>query len=395
MNIIEYIKDINDNFSPENFSNFRNTLIREGIRCNYDPINNENNRMILYSNRDSKLAKQCNGLIIDYKTNDILCYPPIYPTTRYQKETLEKELKTATIYKAKNGTVINLYYYNNKWCISSLRGIELNDVKWCSRITYMEALTDCLPDTWDWDNLDVSKTYTIGFTHPRFHFMESCEIWFISSSSEFKFNYDDDIGIPKQEIFEINDSETIENNLESDYLESKFRNLNLGNNLSKIRRYCGNNLETGFAGLVIRTQDNAVIIHSNWMRRMRNICYNGDIIKTTQDMKYDIEKYIIISSYVDNYKSVEIIKLFPHISSLFEQLDNHINDIMVNDILNNDDQKMVQWRDYIKHFKPINKINRRDILSIIKNPETTDMWYSYITINLTNMSFKLITKLNF
>ena len=90
--------------------------------------------------------QECNGLILEQKTWRPLVVPP--KTLRFNIDTdasnryLHQGLYH--IYKAQDGTCFNLYFYGNKWVISTARGHTMNDVKWNNSKTYQEIITECL-----------------------------------------------------------------------------------------------------------------------------------------------------------------------------------------------------------------------------------------------------------
>jgi hypothetical protein len=73
LQIVRYIKGCPQNGTlNERLQRVIKNLLRLGIRANYDHVESKDNRLILYSSRYNSanyyLARECNGLILDYTT---------------------------------------------------------------------------------------------------------------------------------------------------------------------------------------------------------------------------------------------------------------------------------------------------------------------------------------
>jgi hypothetical protein len=142
-------------------------LLQHNIRCNYDPVTSADNRIILFCSEITDFNKECNGLILDYTTWQPVCRTPAIAGTC----TVGDDKK---IYYAEDGTAVNLYYYNGRWCAGTLRGIDMLNMTW-KGVTYSEALA-AVPFT----ELDTARTYNIVFTHPSMHYTQTAAIWSIA-----------------------------------------------------------------------------------------------------------------------------------------------------------------------------------------------------------------------
>ena len=98
----------------------------------------------------------CRGLIINYKTNQIVFIPP----------TKAKECLTSErLYELNNspeslvdGTMINLFYYNDNWLISTRSNIGATN-KWSSDNSFQEMFQEC-SESLDYSTLNTEFTYS-------------------------------------------------------------------------------------------------------------------------------------------------------------------------------------------------------------------------------------------
>ena len=111
--------DNNDNyfelFKKNNLKikNFKNLII---VKQNYGDNINE------YSDQDY-WKMYCRGCVINTKTNKLICIPPV-KSIEIEKKELDKYLNdkhsdNEEIQELIDGTMINLFYYNNDWIIST------------------------------------------------------------------------------------------------------------------------------------------------------------------------------------------------------------------------------------------------------------------------------------
>jgi hypothetical protein len=352
MNTIKFIEDLNETDK----SKIRSTIYKSGILSTY---NEEDNRMIFYTSKNKKflnfpndIAKniwlECNGLVLDMKSMK----PLVIPQKTFIKSidtnevnlNLSKDLYDISLIE--DGTTISLYYSDNldSWRISTQKGYDVTDKMWGSQ-TYKSIIDDILIvyniEKIDFfDSLNKSKCYTFGFKHPSMHpFREGkpdpiIKMWFIQStelispyivSTEF-----DNPKIPKQTVYNFP-------------LEKNTKVL-----FNQLRMSFTNFLSSGDInyGFILRSKDESqtginsnIILKSSLMNRIRQLYYNAPIDKLDKD-KYDIEKYIVISSYLDTNTHNMFITLFPQYESLYKKL-NDIKSKLIKSIL--------QYAKFIKH----------------------------------------------
>lgn len=384
MDVIAFIEQLFKN-GDDDIDNLRSGLFKCGIKTvveHADVSTNDSTkdvRIILYVDRYNHV-QHCNinpgvfnGLIFGLEENTwkVCCVPQ--NKFNYSNFSISQEINTNirnnlyNIYELNDGTTINLYWWNEKWVISTTRGIEMNDVKW-QHISYHAILTELLTHypEFTWDKLDKNKTYTIGFNHPNFHPFNPLgydlksfntapgKLWFIQSTNNttFEINIKEDIKIPLQKLW------------------------NREGNLNQLKQYCRQSMDFythhmyeinreenftphfGFT-LVLKDLSNLnnkshVMIESSLFNKIKYYMYSGRYKKIFDDKKYERLPFIILYSYlsgeVNDINSV-FIKLFPQFNPILTKYDANINyiiSIMV---------KMLSHKSEMNKIKPVTPMN--------------------------------------
>lgn len=280
----------------------KNALDRRGIKCNYDPVQSNNHRVLLYSNRyntrNYELASECNGLILDYTTWEIVYSPPEMANANYNVRVVSDNFDKYDVYWAENGTVVNLYRYRDRWCISTTRGIDMTDTKWCG-IRYEDALTAALESVGSGLNsLNTDRGYTIGFTHPEMHYGGKTHAWFICSwsVSAGRSYRDDTLGLPGQTP--APDFESFE----------------------KAHSTVSTSFDTANPvwGLILRSRDvdctlssSTVFIESRLMQQVRLLVYDRRLNETAEQLGIEKSRYVFILCILDSVLRDTYCRLYP------------------------------------------------------------------------------------
>ena len=118
------------------------------------------------SNFSLKFINECNGIIMDKNTFQIVCY------------TFDKcadKLLTSDLFDYDNlyyenafeGTLIRLYYYNNKWNVSTKKCLNASKSKWISNKNFAELFNECIEQYNITNKLNTSYCYSFIITHPE------------------------------------------------------------------------------------------------------------------------------------------------------------------------------------------------------------------------------------
>lgn len=316
----------------DNFQKQRESLYKSCIKTTYDDTrvifstkNKYNNFMV------SSYVRESSGLILETNTWRPLVVPP--PTINYytNKEKVNQYLaqNQYTIYEAKDGSRINLYYYNNAWVISTNNGLYMNQVKWNLGKTYQELVCECLyktkiieTDVWDkfTSLLNTNCSYTFAFKHPDMHpFYEGSnspiyDFWFIQEvnldeKSELymsvSYTWNGSIVIPMQkEILAVN-------------LTPLFNNAKQAlDNFIHNNKVCYGYILRGKTDL---KENNHIFIESSLMKKIRNLQYENELIDYCNKNKYNKEHFLVLNAYLDREIFSLYRTLFKHQQPTFDK----------------------------------------------------------------------------
>lgn len=140
-------------------------------------------------NHQYELASECNGVVIDFATWDILSYPPAALSFNMPKATIIECFKEKyyDVYHADYGTIVTLYYYGGKWNMSTSNSYEIDNMIWVGQFTFRQLLDEILQnENIDLETLDRDYCHTIGFHHDEYHKFNGCgqnpkRAWFVRS----------------------------------------------------------------------------------------------------------------------------------------------------------------------------------------------------------------------
>ncbi len=313
MNTLKFI----DNLTDKTLKNVRSSFYEHHIKSGYD----DKGRIILYpsvkgANILGDLNNECNGLVLHMEGDDFKLLALPLPYTRNFDQLTDKILIEAyndktKIYKCRHGTHINLYYFNDKWVISSLKGIEMNKVSWTDK-TYEEMISECLASIkLDWAKfqtlLDVENCYSLGFYHPSVHALrteKSPSIW-LNKVTNLKSL--EEVTELKEFPIEAVELETFKNASITDIIA-----LIKEQNTSSIKDFIESAGEIANVGYVFRNTTNSdILIESDLQKVANNLYYDFSYTKEVYKTSYDRHKYVLLRNYLsfdyDLFRAV-----FPH-----------------------------------------------------------------------------------
>lgn len=127
-----------------------------------------------------ELAQAANGLLIIVNLHqkqdgsarwraDRLVMPSSDLRTNYNIANVAKNVGYYNVYPITDGTTVTLYHYCGKWVFSSRNCVEIDTAVWRD-FTYRKVIDHALKQyPFDYNDLNTSCSYTIGFRHPAFH----------------------------------------------------------------------------------------------------------------------------------------------------------------------------------------------------------------------------------
>jgi len=286
-------------------------------------------RIILTQSRNQSdftnpITFQCNGLILDSTNWKVLAVPccAFNPRSSLKKiEALYKENKYK-LYKIYDGTIINLYHYNDKWILGTTNSYEMNDCKFMGSKTYMGLLSDIIKQypEFSFEKLDIHYSYCIGFKHQNMHLFsaDKQKAWFIQKTNleTMVTDYTNITGLENQGI--ITEKPNFDTLIETN-------NKALRNYLKEFRIDFGYILRGEFAES--KEQSN-ILLESTLLKKIRQLIYNFPRELTMNLTNENRLGYIILRAYL-NYSNRKIfIDLFPQYQRKFDEYKELINNLV-------------------------------------------------------------------
>jgi hypothetical protein len=337
MNTITYLKSHEMLGDDTDIQKIRDDFKTYGIKVSYSP--NEKNRRVIFSatkqfrqsNEFDGFVSECNGLLLKAGSWEPLVIPP-----RTFKSNITVDLVNAglargeyEIFEAQDGTMVSLYYFDNRWRMSTVQGFDVTHLKWNGKI-YNQAFKEILSakgvaiDEF-YDSLNKSQCHTFCFTHPDFHPFwqgktrdELMNLTFVQSTSA------------TGEVSLVNTFDPTQ--IGEQKLGNPFTNVkDIFKELPKTLRKYTNSGKACF-GYILRyrsgvdiTNENAMNSHlfleSHLLQTIRRLFYNGSYNMIIKEKKFNRSKYIVVKSFLDTEANGKFIHLFPQYQDDFNELE--------------------------------------------------------------------------
>ena len=114
-----------------------------------------------------KLVNECNGIILDKNTLKIVCYTF---DKCHSELAFPPNMNTDNLYieASLEGTLIRVYYHNNRWVFSTKKCIDSSKSKWVSNKNFLQLFNECLVNITNLEeNLNKNHCYSFIITHPE------------------------------------------------------------------------------------------------------------------------------------------------------------------------------------------------------------------------------------
>jgi len=107
----------------------------------------------------TNVERECRSMIVSKTTLEIICYT--YDDIYYNQEAKDYLIKNNTyerkIQECFEGTLLSLYYYNDKWNIATRRCIDASNSIWMSNKSHFDMFTESINTSFD-DFVSYLKT---------------------------------------------------------------------------------------------------------------------------------------------------------------------------------------------------------------------------------------------
>ena len=343
MNTLNFIKSLKDT----SFTNIRSSLFKQRILCNYS---NDKRLILLYTSKNNrfnvnqynKLHDECNGLIIDIIDMKIISTPINSAKSNINVDRLNDDLKLDLydIFLIKDGTLVNLYFYNNKWSISTYRSIDATNATW-GNSTYGSLFHEVLAelninkDNF-YDSLDIKSSYTFGFKHHNIHpFKDSdvgYDLWFIQSvmDNNVSKTFENTLGIVSQPIFNFPDGERKHTSFLFKLLSNSFQSYILNRSILygyilKLKNAPNDTTNDATNGNV--NSPPLILLESSLLQKIRLTFYHSKFDSLSKQIPCDRDLFTVAYNYFDKYWHRQFIALFPKFQPYYTEFNNTITKI--------------------------------------------------------------------
>lgn len=356
MNTYKYLQEKSD----KSLNYIRSYVYKNYIKTVVENTTYNKQRVMFIANRfksdfTNPLSFECNGLIAEYdKENNnykLLVIPlELFNSQKLIKTEIENYYNEGQykLYKVYDGTIINLYYYNGEWKISTNKAYDANNLLFVNNKTYKFVLDEILtyyPD-FSYENLDINKCYTLCFKYTQYHpfienvhynnnkiiLLQSIDMNEFNNNKKLIINENDNIGLPISMQYDINNFKDIN----MIYLQL----------LNEIGRYKKEKHLVSYEpifGIILRSRNfsntkdySNILLESNLMSKIRNLVYNHtftkklnfyNVLDKTNNMIIDKNYYnmlnlISLKVYLTKKDLNLFILLFPDFKPIMKMYDN-------------------------------------------------------------------------
>ena len=132
-----------------NIDTLKEFLVQDTYKLKFKEDKENSNIILIYNDSESNLNEYLvrffNGVIIDKNTLKVICYTfdKCIEETNIDTRLFNNDVKIQPVYE---GTLIRLYYHDNKWNISTKKMINANNAKWSSEKSFGDMFLDIFPN---------------------------------------------------------------------------------------------------------------------------------------------------------------------------------------------------------------------------------------------------------
>lgn len=277
----------------EMITQIRSFLFKNYIKTVVEKVKEdaEGFRMCFIGNRfksdfKNPISKECNGAIFYYDRKTKKFTPLVIPTPLFNSQKLVKK-NIESIYKSGNydvypildGTIMNLYYFNGSWRISTNKAYDATELVMFNNKTYNDVLSECLSyennknirDYLNVQTLNINKCYSLCVKNSGFHvFQDYNKVTIIQQCCL--------LSGAKEEI--ECDYKCFKSNTGMSWKEL---NLKMNTAVSNFKKNGSNLGYNPFLGVILRNNNSDeysnVLMESNLMTKIRNFLYNFSFSK--------------------------------------------------------------------------------------------------------------------
>ena len=128
-----------------NVDTLKNFISKEEYKLKFKE---DNNLILIFNDQNSNIQEELvrffNGVIIDKNTLNIICYTfdKCLEETNINQNLFDTNVRIQPVYE---GTLMRVYFYNDKWNISTKKMINAYNAKWASSKSFGEMFEEIFP----------------------------------------------------------------------------------------------------------------------------------------------------------------------------------------------------------------------------------------------------------
>ena len=167
----------------------RTDLFQLGIKwcdsVNGNYVENSKFRVILFSNKgsakfDNPMVSECNGTIFEFNITNpvkwrILCVPPkALNPNKISIKKLSDMYKSGMyeLYEAYDGSIVNMYFYEGEWRLSSVKGFDITHLQMFEQLSYKDVFMQIVENKYPnfkFEGLNINYCYTFCMRYYPYH----------------------------------------------------------------------------------------------------------------------------------------------------------------------------------------------------------------------------------
>lgn len=359
-------------------------------------------RIVVTTNRlradhNRLIARECNGLILEYPTWRVLNYPAQTFNPKFSMAEVANNLDSYEVYEIQDGTLITLYYYNNAWQMASTNGYDVSNYKWFGELTYKESLNQVLTNypEFSFDKLPHNISLNMGFRHHSTHPFkyDPQAVWIISAWDNITQKLvNSSFGLPMQNpTAKLTDMRKIKAKLD-DGMRAFTQSIGRNKTTAPPSIFYGYVLRRSSATGNQQNKNNNVILESDLLKSIRQMMYNvpkniPDVL--TIDINNRLE-YMCLQAYMNHRTRYVFPTLFPQLESyhkryneFFTKIADWVIGTMKGQLCSATDPRhrkiVVSICAHIKEHGNVNVSNsdgRGIVMEFLINPTYTNMYFA-------------------
>lgn len=301
------------------------------------------------------LINECRGIILDKNTNNIVCYG----LNKMSKDFDKTKLSECIVEDAIDGTQIRLYYFEDKWVVTTARCFTAERSRWNYVKSYLELFND-VKHLIDFSKLNKENTYTFILRHIENRIVEEITentLYHIHTRNNKTLEeVEEDIGVKKPTTYKFDSFEDLEHEL---------------------NYFTYNNM-----GYVIRYENKRYMFHSKEYDEIKELKGNNYNIKYHY---FDLKKKNKLEDFLIYFPEYKI--LFEEVVKEFISLCEKIHSLYLQKFI----KKEIEFKDMEKEFTHI-VYHLHGIYRETGNKTTIGVVRDYINILHPGYILKLIKK---